>query len=100
MKGRGIPARTERDQQLPQELAGDGGGRPALVIYRGELDHVRAYDVQFARPKESALQLEIPHAARFRRSGARKYRRIEHVEIDRQVDGLALKARDGLVEPR
>jgi hypothetical protein len=57
-----------------------------VVVRRRHLDDVRPDDLQAGERPEHAEQLTGGHSARLRRAGARRVRRVEHVDVDRDVD--------------
>src|SRR6478736_5195833 len=56
------------------------------VVGRRDLDDVRADDVQTTEAAQDLQQLAARHAARLGRAGARRVRRVQHVDVDGDVD--------------
>ena len=68
-------------------------GAPARVPGVGDLDEVAADDLAVAQHADDLEQLGHPQAAGLRRAGARRLAGIEHVDVDRDVERMALGAR-------
>src|SRR6478736_3349037 len=79
---------TERQQrhQVVGHVRGCDAGDLGVVVGGRDLDDVRANDVQTTEAAQDLQQLAARHAARLGRAGARRVRRVQHVDVDGDVD--------------
>ena len=81
------PALVQRDQQLPQDLAGCGRGNAGGVQRGGQFVEVRTHDVGLGHGADGLQQLQKAHAAGLRGAGAGEAGGVQAVEVNGQVNG-------------
>ena len=81
------PALVQRNQQLPQDLAGCGRGNAGGVQRGGQFVEVRTHDVGLGHGANGFQQLQKAHAAGLRGAGAGEAGGVQAVEVDGQVNG-------------
>ena len=63
-----------------------------MIIGRRDLDDVGANQVQALQSAQYADQLATGHAGNLGRTGTRRMRGVEHIDIDRQVERMVTDA--------
>ena len=79
--------RSQREQHLAKQLAGERGRPSRAVETRRELDQIRTDDIQPRRNhNERVEQLEKADSAGFGRARSRELGRVKHIKVDRDID--------------
>ena len=77
---------SEQRDHLPGRVCCGEARDACVVVRRGHLHHVASNDVQAAQPPDHGEELTRTDAGDFRRTRAWRVRRVEHVDVDRDVD--------------
>ena len=104
LAGSTVPSPDDQRQIFPDDRRAGQRGDLGAVVGGRDLDDVHADEVQVAEPAQDRLRLPARQSADLRRAGARRERRIERIDIEREIaracaDDLADALRDRRRQP-
>ena len=87
---RAVGAKRSDAEQLEHDVRREERGDLAGAVEdRGDFDDVAADEIQAGEPADELLRLVTREAADFRRAGARRERRIDRIDVERDVERTA-----------